>query len=30
MFLVGFMLVLGQIAGVKNSSSDLKLAPIKS
>jgi hypothetical protein len=30
MFLVGFMLVLGQIAGVKNSGSDLKLAPLKS
>lgn len=30
MVLVGFLLVLGQIAGVKNTGSDLKLAPFKS
>lgn len=30
MVLVGFLLVMGQIAGVKNTGSDLKLAPFKS
>ena len=30
MVLVGFMLIVGQIAGVKNSSSDLKLSTLKS